>query len=63
MQIGLEFLHLFDGGAEGNAGHEVEGDGDGRQLADMGNAHRPEVAREPGDGVERNDASAGRWNR
>src|ERR1039458_4397320 len=55
MQIGVKFLHLFNGGAERNAGHEVEGDGDGRQLADVGNAHRPEVAREPGDGAERHE--------
>ncbi len=54
MQFGLKFLHLFDGGAEGNPGHEVEGDSDRRQLADVGNAHRPEVAREPGNGAKRN---------
>ena len=52
----MEFLDfLLDGGAERHAGREVEGNGDGRQLADVRNGGRAEVAREPGDGAQGNE--------
>ena len=35
-------------------GGEVEGNGDGGQLADVRNAGRAEAAREPGDGAQGN---------
>ena len=62
VQIGLELLHVFNRGAQGNTRHQIEGNGDGRQLAHVGNAHRPEIAREPGYGAERNMLRQA-WNR
>ena len=58
VQVSFDFLHPFDGGAERHAGREVEGNGDGRQLADVRNAGRPEVAGEPGDGAQWNQKGA-----
>ena len=52
VHVRFNFLQLFDGGAERHAGREVERDGDGRQLADVRNARRAEVARELGDGAQ-----------
>ena len=54
MHLGFKFLNLRDRRAERDAGSEVEGNGDRRQLADMRNAGRTEAARELGDRAQGN---------
>ena len=52
-------LHLFHGGAQRDAGREVEGDGDGGKLAEVRDRHGTDVACDLRDGAEL-DQAAGR---